>query len=92
MDYSKQARSRLQESLATLDILEQTLNEKEKLNRPPSPGELQSRKTSNSESLEDLQRENERAVREMIRRLLSLPMNKRTNFLRVRVGPGGSAL
>lgn len=42
--------------------------------------------------LRALEKENERAVREQIRRLLSLPMNKRTHFLRVRLPGGGSAL
>jgi hypothetical protein len=65
---------------------------KKKPSRARSAGEFQSRRTSNAESLDLLQRENERAVREQIRRLLALPMNKRTHFLRVRVGPVGSAL
>ena len=65
---------------------------KKKLSRAPSPSDLQSRETSHAESLDVLQKENERAVREQIRRLLSLPINKRTHFLRVRVRPGGSAL
>ena len=42
--------------------------------------------------LEALKRENERARREQIRRLLSLPMSQRTHFLRVRLPWGGSAL
>lgn len=37
-------------------------------------------------------RENERAVREMIRRRLALPPERRTNFLRKRVGIGRTAL
>jgi hypothetical protein len=43
-------------------------------------------------SLHALQRENERAILEQIRRLLARPMNKRTNFLRVRLPGGGSCL
>lgn len=39
-----------------------------------------------------LQRESERALVEQIRRLLALPMNKRTHFLRVRHPSGGSHL
>jgi len=39
-----------------------------------------------------LRRESERALREQIRRLLALPMAKRTHFLRVRVPGGGSML
>jgi hypothetical protein len=42
--------------------------------------------------LRALQKENERAIREQIRRLLAHPMNKRTNFLRVRLPGGGSCL
>jgi hypothetical protein len=37
-----------------------------------------------------LERETQRALVEQIRRLLALPMNKRTNFLRVRRPGGGS--
>jgi hypothetical protein len=39
-----------------------------------------------------LKRESERALVEQIRRLLALPMNKRTHFLRVRHPRGGSHL
>ncbi len=39
-----------------------------------------------------LKRESERALVEQIRRLLALPMNKRTHFLRVRRPGGGSHL
>jgi hypothetical protein len=39
-----------------------------------------------------LKRECERALVEQIRRLLTLPMNKRTHFLRVRHPRGGSHL
>ncbi len=39
-----------------------------------------------------LKRETERALVEQIRRLLDLPMNKRTHFLRVRHPYGGSHL
>ena len=41
---------------------------------------------------EALKLESERALVEMIRRQLALPPNKRTNFLRVRLPNGGSAL
>jgi hypothetical protein len=47
-----------------------------------------SRKTE----LEELRKESDRAEREQIRLLLSLPMNKRTHFLRLRLPNGGSAL
>jgi hypothetical protein len=43
-------------------------------------------------SLEALRKETDRAEREQIRLLLSLPMNQRTHFLRVRLPNGGSAL
>ena len=39
-----------------------------------------------------LKKESERALIDQIRRLLALPMNKRTNFLRVRHPRGGSHL
>jgi len=39
-----------------------------------------------------LRREDERALRELIRRLLELPMNRRTHFLRRRLPGGGSAI
>jgi len=43
---------------------------------------------SRAERLAALERESELALREQIRRLLALPMEKRMNFLRVRVGRG----
>jgi hypothetical protein len=42
--------------------------------------------------LRALKKENERALLQQIRRLLALPMNRRTHFLRVRLPGGGSAL
>ncbi|MGE3243440.1 MAG: hypothetical protein AB7G28_20225 [Pirellulales bacterium] len=39
-----------------------------------------------------LEKESDRALVEQIRRLLALPMNKRTHFLRVRHPGGGSHL
>jgi hypothetical protein len=39
-----------------------------------------------------LKKESERALVEQIRRLLEMPMNKRTHFLRVRHPDGGSHL
>ena len=43
-------------------------------------------------ALAALRKESDRAEREQIRLLLSLPMNRRTHFLRVRLPSGGSAL
>jgi hypothetical protein len=52
------------------------------------PQETRSRKAG----LAALKKESERAELEQIRLLLSLPMNRRTHFLRVRLPNGGSAL
>jgi hypothetical protein len=43
-------------------------------------------------ALAALKKETDRALTEQIRRLLALPMNKRTHFLRVRLPNGGSTL
>jgi hypothetical protein len=43
-------------------------------------------------SREALRRESARALVELIQRQLALPPNKRTNFLRVRLANGGTAL
>lgn len=45
-----------------------------------------------SERLAAVKRESERALRDLIRRRLALPPERRTNFLRARVGVGGTAL
>jgi len=50
-----------------------------------------SSKTSRAQ-LNALKKESDRALIEQIRRLLALPMNKRTHFLRVRHPFGGSHL
>jgi hypothetical protein len=62
-----------------LEILEKTLDEQKRV----------ARKMSQTAALK---KENERALVDQIRRLLALPMNKRTNFLRVRHPRGGSHL
>lgn len=49
-------------------------------------------KPSRAERSRALRKEKDRALRDQIRRLLALPMNRRTNFLRVRLPGGGSAL
>jgi hypothetical protein len=50
------------------------------------------KKVSRAAKLAALKRESERDLREQIRRLLALPVEKRTNFLRVRCPGGGSHL
>jgi len=50
------------------------------------------KRSSRSAALRALKKENERALRRQIRRLLSLPMHKRTHFLRVRLPFGSSSL
>jgi hypothetical protein len=47
---------------------------------------------TNASAKDALKRESDRALVDQIRRLLALPMNKRTNFLRVRHPGGGSHL
>jgi hypothetical protein len=49
-------------------------------------------KVNRRAQLAALRKENERATIEMIRRQLALPMEKRMNFLRVRIPGGGSHL
>lgn len=50
------------------------------------------RRPTRAETLAALRKETDRAFGEQIQRLLALPMNKRTHFLRVRLPGGGSAL
>ncbi len=50
------------------------------------------RKRNRDRALKALRKESERALRAQIRRLLALPMNKRTHFLRVRLPFRGSSL
>jgi hypothetical protein len=50
------------------------------------------RKNARKAELRALKKESERALRDQIRRLLELPMNRRTHFLRVRLPGGGTSL
>ena len=75
---SKRALGR-DKDLAVIHILEKTRDEKKK-------------PKSRRAALAALKKESGRAEREQIRLLLSLPMNRRTHFLRVRLLNGGSAL
>lgn len=50
------------------------------------------RRKDRAQRLDVLKKGNERAIEEQIRRLLALPMNKRTHFLRMRLPPLGSTL
>ena len=50
------------------------------------------RRATRKEELEALKAESDRALIDMIRRLLAKPMNQRTHFLRKRIGFRGSAL
>lgn len=54
---------------------------------------MKKKKTNRKPTANDaLKKESDRALVEQIRRLLALPMNKRTHFLRVRHPDGGSHL
>jgi len=53
---------------------------------------LMKKRKAKNEKLKALKKENERNLIEQIRRLLALPMNRRTNFLRKRLPGGGSCL
>ena len=50
------------------------------------------KKARKGDAARALRMENDRAIIRQIRFLLSLPMNKRTHFLRVRLPGGGSCL
>ena len=49
-------------------------------------------KTRRAEALAALRKESDRELTDLIRRRLALPVEKRMNFLRVRLPGGGSAL
>jgi hypothetical protein len=70
--------------MAVLEYLERAAVSKKKAKRKKS-------KTKKAEEAA-LKAESDRALVEQIRRLLALPMNKRTHFLRVRHPNGGSHL
>ncbi len=59
--------------------------------RKPSMNRTASNQTTRAQETA-LKRETDRALVEQIRRLLALPMNKRTHFLRVQHPSGGSHL
>jgi hypothetical protein len=65
---------------AALEALEATLRQKSK------------RPSQRAAALAALRHESERALVELIRRRLALPVEKRMNFLRVRLPGGGSHL
>ncbi len=50
------------------------------------------KKKSRAAKEQALKKESQRNLIQQIRRLLALPMNQRTNFLRVRLPGGGSHL
>ena len=58
----------------------------------PSKNKKPRKPTKRELALEAMRQASEQELTEMIRRQLALPMNKRTNFLRVRLPNGGSCL
>jgi hypothetical protein len=58
----------------------------------PSAKPVRQRSVRRPERKSALRRESDRALVEQIQRLLALPMEQRTHFLRVRLPGGGSAL
>jgi hypothetical protein len=53
---------------------------------------MKKRKPTRRKTLDELERESELILRDRIKRLLALPMHKRTHFLRKRLPHGGSVL
>ena len=65
---------------------------KNKKPRKLTKRELRNRVSQLEQNLEAMRQASEQELTDMIRRQLALPMNKRTNFLRVRLPNGGSCL
>lgn len=53
---------------------------------------MKKKRVTRKQKLEALKAESDRALTDMIRRLMDKPMNQRTHFLRKRIGFRGSAL
>lgn len=58
----------------------------------PSKNNKPRKPTKREIALEIMRQSADEELRQMIRRQLALPMNKRTNFLRLRLPNGGSCL
>jgi hypothetical protein len=58
----------------------------------PSKSKKTRQPTKRELALEVMRQASEQELTDLIRRQLALPMNKRTNFLRIRLPNGGSCL
>jgi hypothetical protein len=58
----------------------------------PSKSKKIRQPTKRELALEAMRQASEQELTDLIRRQLALPMNKRTNFLRIRLPNGGSSL